>query len=127
MGFLTKVIGAGAIIAGLSQIKKSIKEEKRRKSIICRFDGNVSEEEFYSMVRHSAKGIKRLADLRVDNTIVYGKVRSQSGLSEWQFQIDFNDYGVLTGSYWIFSDNNDSSLPTVLADQIAQQIKAISN
>lgn len=79
------------------------------------------------MVRHSAKGIKRLADLRVDNTIVYGKVRSQSGLSEWQFQIDFNDYGVLTGSYWISSDNNDSSLPTVLADRIAQQIKAISN
>lgn len=39
MGFLLKALGIGLTIAGVSKIRHNIKEETRRKSTICRFDG----------------------------------------------------------------------------------------
>lgn len=74
------------------------------------------------MVKCGGKGLRRITSLYAEGTIVYGTVRSQSGISEWCFKIDFNDYGSLTGTYWLSTDNNDSSIPKIVANRIAQQI-----
>ena len=125
MGLLLKTLalGVGLTILGIKKIKHNIEEENRRKSAVCHFDEGISEEEFYAMVQLGGKGIRRITKLYAKSTMVYGTVRSQSGISDWNFQIDFNDYGKLTGTYWLSRDNKDSDIPQVVADRIAQQIK----
>lgn len=122
MGFLLKALGVCLAVAGVQKIRHNIEEENRRKNTVCRFDGDISKEEFHAMVMRSGKGIRRITRLYAEEAIVYGTVRSQSGISEWCFRVDFNDYGKLTGAYWISTDNNDSDIPKIVADRIAQQI-----
>ena len=74
------------------------------------------------MGQRARRGIKRIRSLQVEGPVISGTVRSQSGLSDWSFKIDFNDYGKLTGSYWLTSGNKVSNIPTVLADRIVEQI-----
>lgn len=54
-------------------------------------------------------------------------VLSQSGISEWEFELDFNDYGKITGSYWIYSDNYDSMIPKALGNSIQEEINCLYN
>lgn len=122
MGFLLKALGVGLAIAGVKKIKHNIEEENRRRNTVCRFEDEISKEEFYVMVKRGGKGIRRIINLYADGTMVYGTVRSQSGISDWCFRIDFNDYGKLTGAYWLSTDNKDSEIPKIVADRIAQQI-----
>lgn len=123
MGFLLNALCVSLAVVGIKEIKSSIEEENRRKNTVCRFDGEISKEAFYVMVNRSGKGIKRITNLYANGTIVYGTVRSQSGISDWCFCIDFNDYGKLTGAYWLSADNNDSVIPKTVAERIAKQIK----
>lgn len=126
MGFLLKAaigaIGVGLAAVGIKNVKHNIEEENRRKNTVCRFEGEISKEEFYVMVKCGGKGIRRITGLRAEDTMVYGTVRSQSGISDWCFRIDFNDYGRLTGKYWLSTDNSDSDIPKIVAERIAQQI-----
>ena len=123
MGFLLKALGIGLAVAGVKKIKHNIEEENRRKNTVCHFDEDISKEEFYVMVKRGKKGIRRITNLYAEGTMVYGTVRSQSGISDWRFRIDFNDYGKLTGAYWLSTDNDDSDIPKIVADRIAQQIR----
>ena len=101
--------------------REAEEKEKRRRNTPCSFLDGISEEEFQSIAIHSGKGIRRLTKITVKGPIVYGTVKSQSGISEWYFKIDFNDFGHLTGAYWLSSDNDDSSIP----DRIAELIRAV--
>ena len=93
-------------------------EEENRTSTSCEFSDDISECEFGLMVCKAARPIKRLESIYTDGPIVYGTVKSQSKLSTWTFQIDFNDYGHITGSYWITSDNDDSNIPLYIANNV---------
>lgn len=84
MGFLLKALGVGLAVAGVKKIKHNIEEENRRKNTVCRFDGGISKEEFYVMVKRGGKGIRRITSLYAEETMVYGTVRSQSGISDWR-------------------------------------------
>ena len=123
MGFLLKAIGVGVAVTVAKKIKRSIDEENRRKNTVCHFDEGISKEEFYAMVKYGGKGIRRIINLYADGPVVHGTVRSQSGISDWSFKIDFNDYGKLTGTYWLSRDNSDSNIPEIVAERIAKQIK----
>lgn len=127
MGFLLTTLGIGLVAVGIKKISSNIAEENRRRDTVCYFDGDISKEDFYMMVKCSRKGIRRIINLYAENTMVYGTVRSQSGISDWNFEIDFNDYGNLTGTYWLYTDHEDSNIPKTVADRIAQQIKAYSD
>ena len=141
MGILLKAIGASVAIAGIKKIRKNIDEERqrieeenkqsrkrveeenRRRNSVCLFDNGISRETFYAIVEQSRKGVRRVTSLYAEDAMVYGTVRSQSGMSDWCFRIDFNDFGKLTGKHWIFSDNCDSDIPKVLATRISRQIE----
>lgn len=142
MAFFNSIVGAGIVVAGFKKIirkidennaetarklqeelMKSEEERKKRMNTVCNFDRGISKDEFYEMVMHARKGIKRLTELYADDTMVYGKFLSQSGINEWYFTIDFNDYGELTGSYWLTTNNENSHLPDVVGQRIAKQIE----
>ncbi len=63
----------------------------------------------------------------LDGPVVYGVVQSQSGISEWNFKLDFNDYGHITGTYWLSSDNDDSNIPERFGDLIRSAINNYSS
>ena len=128
MGLLGWIIGVG-VVGGL--IHKSIRktqakkeEEQRRKNSPCRFEDGISAYEFEQIAISAGKKIKRLY-VSVIGPVIYGKVQSQSGISEWDFTVDFNDYGHITGNYWLSSDNSDSTIPGHFADNVADAIRKV--
>lgn len=126
LGILGAIVGIGLVgllAHGLGKEEREARErEEKRKNTPCKFNDGLSQAEFNEIVKKSGKRIKRLTYLTSQGPIVYGRVESQSGLSEWSFKIDFNDYGHVTGEYWITSDNDDSKIPECVADRIQMAI-----
>ena len=134
MGFLKWIVGAGVAgvaikgIRGMAKMAKEEREEQeRRRNTPCLFVDGFSEYEFEQMVKQAGKNIRRLSSVSIDGPVVYGVVQSQSGISEWNFKLDFNDYGHITGTYWLSSDNDDSGIPERLGDLIRASIKQYSS
>ena len=135
MSFLKK-LGIGLLGAvGIGLLAKGVKEsnekelerarrEKERKNTPCSFSDGISYVEFVSIVERIAKPIKRLS-VSIDGPIVYGTVRSQSGISTWNFTLDFNDWGHITGVYRAWSGNTDSDIPNRVGDQIKKEIEML--
>jgi len=63
----------------------------------------------------------------VSGPFICGEVESQSGISTWKFTVDFNDYGKITGRYWIKSENKDSTIPNRIGDMISNQLLQFIN
>ena len=125
MGFWAKLAGAGLVagLAGLAiKAAKNSQEEARRKACEVEWD-NISEDEFEEIVENAARTIKRLTQIKVIGPVVYGSVRSQSGLTDWNFTLDFNDYGEIAGRCWLTQDNADSKIPNVLKERIQEEIR----
>ncbi len=105
--------------------RKRIEQEKRRKNTPCQYNENISQYDFEQIVFTSIKLIKkRKINVSINNAIIYGTVTSQSGISTWNFELDFNDWGELTGNYHLSADNSDSVIPNRLAELISQEIKS---
>lgn len=107
------------------EIEEQNREEEKRKSIPCIFDDVLTEEIFNDIIKKEVKKIKRVKIIEIRNGSVSLEVRSQSGISNWDFELDFNDYGKVTGGYWINTDNYDSKIPDNLGDRIQESIKQI--
>ena len=106
-------------------IHKSRKEEKKRREETIRrknswngFVDDISEEDFINIVASCIRPSNRIKELTINGPVIHGTVHSQSHKTEWDFEIDFNDYGHITGSYWLSSDNDDSKIPKYIADEI---------
>lgn len=134
MSFLGWVFGAGVagyIIKKARQNAREAAEERaeqeRRRNTPCRFVDGFSEYEFEQMVKKAGRSIRRLSEISVDGPVVYGVVQSQSGISEWNFKLDFNDYGHITGTYWLSSDNDDSNIPERFGELIKSAINDYSS
>ena len=81
-----------------AESQKSEEEHKRRTTPYY-FDEGITEEDFRNIVLQASRHIKRVEKLTSDGLIVSGSFRSQSGLTSCDFEIDFNDYGHITGKY----------------------------
>lgn len=130
MGKFLNILGVTALGAGLlvlrNKNKEVLEEEERRKNTVCKFDDEIlSQKEFENIVIQNCKRIKRINNITVNGPIINGTVRSQSGISSWEFTIDFNDYGKITGRYWIFSNNKDSVIPTAIANMVKEHIEEL--
>lgn len=97
-------------------------EEVIRKNTFCRFDNDLSYDDFQRLAVKVAKRYKRLC-IEVRSYYVLGTVRSNSGISSWEFSLDFNDFGTVTGNYWRrYTENGDSSLPKSFANELRNEI-----
>ena len=121
------IIIAIIIILIVNSNNKKRQQEQERKQTPCYFTDGFTEEEFEQMVYSSIVNIKRITAYAVEGPFVYCTVVAQSGISEWNFMVDFNYYGHITGWYTISTENSDSNIPTVVADRISQKIQASYN
>lgn len=130
---LLGLLALGGLVAWIGHEGKKNREEaeqratqeNRRKSSKCKFDDGISEVEFAELALKVAKKIKRVKNASVSGPVVCGEVESQSGLSTWGFCVDFNDYGHITGKYWIRSENDDSSIPSRIGEMISEQLPSV--
>lgn len=97
-------------------------EERRRKNTPCHYTDGISQELFESMAHSIEKRVKRIKYINIDGLTILGLVESNSGLSEFGFEVDFNDYGHITGNYWLKSDNDESSIPDKFAETMKYMI-----
>ena len=119
-------VGIGAMIKATKRNKQrrlqEQAEEERRKNTPCHFVDGISENAFSRIVKRSSKRFRRLKVTRIDGAVIYLEYYSQSGLSSYNAVIDFNDYGHITGRYWLENENEDSNLPTAFADYLSKQL-----
>lgn len=121
------VIAALAIAAGTalvaSLVIKDNAEQERRRNTPFTFPLCMSEEDFRTTAIQIGKKIKRV-EISTSGPVIHGVVTTQSGLNTWKFTVDFNDYGSLTGKYWLNSENSDSSIPQTVANRMVEAIRA---
>lgn len=84
----------------------------KRRNMPCFFVDGLSFTEFEEMAKRAGRKIKRIKDVTVNEGRIYCNVESQTGYSDWNFNVDFNDWGHVTGTYWTQTDNDDSSIPS---------------
>ncbi len=133
MGLLDKALVGGAVaLAGFvartlyvdgKDAQRRAEEEKRRKNSPLVFDPRLGYQDFQGLVREVARSTPRLVDVRINGLVVSLDVRSNSGLTTWSAWIDFNDYGHLTGRYWLTTDNTQSPIPKFFADAVRAEIQ----
>lgn len=110
-----------------AEFERKKAQENKRKNTKCKFEDGITESQFEEIVFSVTRNIKRLDTVSVSGPVVTCGVESQSGITTWCFQIDFNDHGHLTGRYWIYSDNKDSKIPNRIGEKISEQLKNIIN
>ena len=152
MGFFSNVFLGGLAIYGIRKIKKTNEEEQqrlaeemerirrenekerrriekarrleeKRKSCVYHFDKGLTEEEFKNIVLSCTKKIKRIEKVEIDMLSITCSVSSQSGISQWDFVLDFNDFGYLTGKCYSKAENYDSNIPERLNDLIFEKLE----
>lgn len=125
MGLFDKVLVTGGVaLAGAvaRSMYKDAQETKRRKDSPLHFDEGLTEREFDDIARATAQRTPRVQAAVTDGMTVTLYVKSNSGLTSWKAEVDFNDYGRLTGKYWLHSENSDSVIPKHFADAVREQI-----
>ena len=125
MGFFDKLlIGGGVVLAGI-QAKAAYseaQETKRRKNCPLSFNDGLTPSDFVEIARDVAKRTPRVEHVAVTGVTVTLHVQSNSGLSTWTAEVDFNNYGRVTGAYWLKTDT-DSLVPEHFAKAVTKQIE----
>lgn len=129
MGIFEKLLISGAVAVvgtlaakGLRESAAAAKEEQRRREVPPRFIPWLTEQDFSVMVGYVASLSPRVVRAEVTGLVVEITVRSNSKLTTWTADLDFNDYGNPSGKYWIRSENDQSPVPKWFADTLAEQM-----
>ena len=83
----------------------------------------ISEKRFEAIARIEARKIKRIETLDVVGYTINATVRTITGIGTWQFSLDFDQNGYVTGGYHVWSENDESSIPQELAKSISKAIQ----
>lgn len=111
---------------GVFKALHDARESRRRRRSPLYFNDGVSQADFVGLVDAAARHTPRVARANVSGMMVHLLIESNSGLSRWSAVVDFNDYGHLTGSCWISSDNSDSQIPRYFADVLSAAIEQLT-
>lgn len=127
---LEKVIKIAALAAGSLIMVRFLNDweeraERKRRNAWHGFDDILTEEQFQDMALEVSMVFPRIKAMSFTGAAIHATVESISGLSTWGFFADFNDYGMVTGSYWLDSENEESDIPYLFADALAEKIMAV--
>ena len=103
------------------------RSDKYRRKQVCSFDDSITEHDFERIIKHELERLKRLEHYEIRGALVFVYIYSQSGASIWHFCLDYNDFGYVTGEYWVYSENLKSSIPVELGDRIKRDIELCKN
>lgn len=123
-GILICAYGVSWIAGKYDEWKHS---DKYRRKQVCNFDNSLTAYDFERIIKHELKHIKRLEHYEIRGVLVFVYIYSQSGASIWRCCLDFNDFGHVSGEYWVYSENLSSSIPVVLGDRIKRDIELCKN
>lgn len=115
MGLLEKLVIGGGAVLGVAWVRNA-REESRRKACFPEFIDGISQDDFIAFAEDAARRTPRVSRVLVHDMRVALTVTSNSGLTTWTADVDFNDYGRLTGRYWISTENSDSLIPQHFAE-----------
>ena len=125
-GIAGLLIGGAALTVAIYGIAKyDRRKTQERKNTPVKYPKGLNDDIFKELCAESAKGIKRLKVTEIEGLEVKCSVKSSSGLSVWDFSGDFYDHGNLTGKYWIYSDNDDSTIPKIFMNKILSKMNDI--
>ncbi len=94
----------------------------KRKNTPCKFGDGITYEEFSQIAHKAGRRIKRIKEVTISSAVIYCTVESQTGYSDWDFRVDFNDWGHITGTYWKHTENYDSNIPKHFGDMVSGDI-----
>lgn len=126
MGLLDKMLATGGVVLAGALARSAYRdsqETKRRRSSPLRFDDGLTQRDFIQIAHAVAKRTPRVEDVVVTGMTATLYVRSNTGLSTWTAEIDFNDYGHLTGSYWLETEKAHSIIPAHFANSMRSEIE----
>lgn len=103
--------------------RRQREEEKRRRESLCVFTDGISKERFSELAQKATKETVRVHSFDINKMTVTIHVKSQSGLTTWDADIDYSDFGHLTGRYWLKSENDDSLIPEHYAEVLKKKIE----
>lgn len=95
---------------------------QKRKATPCFFKDGITAEEFERIALRVGKKFRRVKTVSVMGPVIYCTVESQTGYSNWDFNVDFNNWGHITGTYWTQTDNDDSSIPRYYGQTVSGEI-----
>ena len=127
MGLIDKVLVGGLVAllgAGVRSLYQDAQEEKRRKNSPLQFEPELTQQDFIAIAERIAKIMPRSDGVEVSGMTAILTVRSNTGLTSWTAEADFNNYGRLTGRYWLTTENEQSPIPKVFADALKDEILA---
>lgn len=89
------------------------------------FRDDITDEQFAWLVQQFANSykVKKLKSLEANGHMVLGTVTANSRITTWEFEIDYDSYGHLSSKYSIYSENDDSPIPEIVAEGIASSIR----
>lgn len=62
-------------------------------------------------------------EVKLEGPIISGTVSTVSEIDSWDFKVDFNDFGDITGKYWwVCHGNYDSSIPEAFVQKMSKLI-----
>ena len=114
---------AAAVRAGKkdAQARALAADEQRRRNTPCRFRDGFSQSQFAWMVQRAGRYLPWVARLEVSGTMVSGILTADDDSTGEEFTLDFNDYGHVTGKYWV-SKSGTSNLPERFAVCIIREL-----
>lgn len=122
---ITAAFAVGSLIVVNLLNDREEREERKRSNAWHGFEGILTEEQFQDMALEVSMVFPRIKAMSFTGAAIHATVESISGLSTWGFFADFNDYGMVTGSYWLDSENEESDIPYLFADALAEKIMAV--
>lgn len=94
-----------------NELERSRSVNYKRRDMPCFFNDGLISSDFVEIAERAGRKIKRIKSVSIIGAVIYCNVESQTGYSDWDFSVDFNDWGHVTGTYWTQTDNDDSSIP----------------
>lgn len=103
--------------------KRIARQELIRRNAVCLFEDGISQEDFEAIALGECQRTENVLDAQVDGPVIQGIMSSQHSFAEWEFKIDFNDYGHITGKYWLWSENDNTEIPEMVAENICEALR----
>ena len=79
--------------------KRRLAVNAKRRGMPCFFNDGLSSCAFEEIAERAGSKIKRIKSVTVRGAVIYCSVESQTGYTDWDFSVDFNDWGHVTGTY----------------------------